>query len=55
MPLVIKYKISDSSAGNLKKIVEPFLKMAGDKWFLSVVAILKPLESKFGKWCFLKK
>ena len=41
-------------AGNLRKIVEPFLKMALDRLFSSVVAILKPLESIFVK-LFLKK
>ena len=55
MPLVIKYKIADSLAGNLRIIEEPFLKMALEILFFSVVAILKPLESKFGKLSFICK
>ena len=45
MPMVIKYQISGTLAGNLRLIVEPFLKMAMDILFLSVVAIFKPLWS----------
>ena len=55
MRLVIKYKISDSLAGNLRIIVDPILKMAADRLFLSVVAIFKPLELKFDKLCIIKK
>ena len=52
--LVIKFKIPDSLTGNLRIMVEPFLKKAMDRLFLSTVAILKPLESKFVKLCFEK-
>ena len=49
MPLVINYKILDNLAGNLRTIGKPFLKIAEDRLFLSVVNILKPLESKVSK------
>ena len=41
--LVIKYQISFTLAGNLKIIVETSLKMAANRLFLGVVAILKPI------------
>ena len=37
-------KISDSLAGNLRTIVETVLKIAVDILFLSVIAMLKPLQ-----------
>ena len=45
--MVIKYQMSVTLAGNLRIKVEQFLKMATEKLFLSVVGILKPLNSKF--------
>ena len=41
MPCMIKYQTSDSLAVNLKIIVELFLKMAADGFFLE---FLKPLS-----------
>ena len=41
MQCLINYQISDSLAGSLGVIVEPFLKMAVDRLVLSVAAILK--------------
>ena len=52
MPMVIKYPISITLLGNLRIIVEPFLKLAADRLFSIVVAILKPLKSTFGKFYF---
>ena len=34
---------------------ETIFEMAAERLFLSVVAILKPFKSKFGKMCFIKK
>ena len=55
MPMVIKYPISITLLGNLRIIVEPFLKLAADRWFSSVVAILKPLKFTFGELFFFFK
>ena len=40
MPMVAKYQISGTLAGNLRMIVEQFLKVVADRWFSSVFTIL---------------
>ena len=52
MPMLINYPISITLLGNLRIILEPFLKLAADRLFSSVVAILKPLKFTFGKLYF---
>ena len=54
MSMVIKYQISIKLAGNLRIVGEPYLKMAADRLFLSVVAILKLLNLKLRRLCYIK-
>ena len=55
MAFMINYYLSDSTSGNLRIIVEPFFKMAPDRLFLSVTAILKHLKKKLSKLHFIKE